>query len=283
LTIANRYLHGEVGAETAAKQLTTKGPFGKLLAGEVLLDRMTTSPASFASTYSTRARQQYNGVVEQTKSGQWKDGYDHAGSRIRAQMRLAQLTALETLYSKRKLPAERSAEVMYNRLLSLGRTAIDSRHGRPLSKVDSAIEERGMLNELAVLLLAQRFAIREVGSDEWFPFQSSFSEDTAGDCLERRPDDYTWDLNVFTRPVQGSIPDKTYTLQIRQSNYRKTGPPTGPTLYVNPDLILKPDERGVSEKIITACAFEADDPLGAARLSQELDARTEKLLTVLES
>lgn len=279
LTIANEYLHGELPAQNAAYDLRRQGPFGKLLAGEVLLDQVTTDEPRMVSTRVTLARRDHEGVVAQTNGGQWRDGYDHIGSRVKAQMRLAQIEALAHIYRKSALPPHATVEKMYTKLLENATAALDWARLNRSSKVDSAMELRGTLGKYAVLLLAQRHALQEIGCEDWLPLQSSFSEDHAGDCLTDTGA-YAWDLNIFT-PGVGNEPQKTYSLKIRNYNDGSSPTPSGPTLYIYPDLMLRPTEQWTGQQIIASCDLEVRTPDRAARVTQELDARAEKLLDIL--
>lgn len=271
LEVANQYLHGELSAYNAAGQLTNKGPLGKLLAGEVLLDEAARGERHMASSLLQFAKENLGGVVSQTEQGTWKDGYDHAGSLAKARMRLAQFKALTTVYSKRMMPQRATVQGMYSKLLSRAVTTADTVRLNPHDRLASAIEVRGVLGEMAVLLLAQRYALREADSDVWLPLQSLFSEDSGGDCV-MDTDAYAWDLNVLT--PGGNGPETTYTLQIKSIDQGET--PKGPTLYIASDLALQPGA------IITACDLEAQSPDQATHLTQELDARTEKLLNFFD-
>jgi hypothetical protein len=171
---------------------------------------------------------------------------------------------------------------MCQRLSRLAAATLQESRPRRHDRLDSAIEVRGALGEMAILLLAQRYALREVGCEEWLPLQSTFSEDNGGDCLGDSGD-FAWDLNIFTPSEDNGLPDKTYNLQIKNFNDETGDPPLGPTLYINPDLVLRPDDSWVYGKIIAACDFEAQSPGGSERLTRELNARTERLLNVLEA
>lgn len=278
LTIANQYLHEELPAFSAARQLTTKGPFGKWLAAEVLLDAAAHREKRAASTLLASAQQNYSGVISQTEGGTWRDGYDHADSRVRTHMRLTQFKALRDVVSRGRMPSPGTVEAMYNKLLNRAVSTAEAVRQNHRDRIDSAIRVRGTLGEMAVLLLAQRYALREVGCDVWLPLQSFFSEDSGGDCLAET-NTYAWDLSVFT-PNAAARPELTHMLQIKDMNRGEDE--RGPTLYISPDLALQPTETFVTQAIIAACEFEAQAPSQAGRLTRELDARTERLVELLE-
>lgn len=280
LTIANQYLHGELPAERAVTLLKRTDPFGRLLGGEVALDYMTKDSPHMASTWGMMASREYQAVVSQTQSGVWRDGYDHAGSRIKAQMRLAQITTQETMHRRTALPPRSTVETMYRALLKIAATTAENASATRFSRVDSAIEVRGSLGKVAVLLLTQRLALREIGCDAWLPLQSSFSEDNAGDCMNNFGD-YVWDLNIFTPSGDNGSPSAAHRLKIRDHRGEHSTPAAGPTIYIDPDLRLRSGEHRLAEKIIAGCDLEAQSPASATRLTRELDARTALLLDVL--
>ena len=280
-TIANQYLHGELPAERAAALLRGTNPYGMLLAGEVISDHLTKDTPHMASTWSRTAAAYYKRVVAETDGGLWRDDFDHAGSRVKAQMRLAQLPALEAMHGRRAFPQTRTVKTMYGNLLRVAIEAFNSTHANTRDRVSSAMEVRGALGELAVLLLAQRHALREIGRTNWLPLQSAYPEKHGGDCLAKTGA-YTWDLNVFTHADKNNTPTPTHRLQIRKHLDDADSPPVGPTLYISPDLSLRHNERWVSERIIASCEVEARSPEPAPQLTAELDARTKLLLDILE-
>lgn len=279
LEIANAYLQGELQASNAASLLVKGDPFGMLLAGEVLLDQATKDSRHMVSTYVRRADGHFNRVIQETNEGFWKDGYDHASSRARAQVRLAQLSVFQLIYAKGILPGRDVTKGMYRNLARLGSQLVESRLQNVTDKYDSAMELRGVVSELSVLLLGQRYALREVGSQEWLPLQSSFSEDNGGSCVERT-ENFAWDINIFTAGRSGSWPEQTYAFQVKNLKNNIVNEELGPTLYVIPDLSLQAGERSTAHYIIRDCNNEMRFPQ-AGSVTEALNARTEKLLDFL--
>ena len=200
-------------------------------------------------------------------------------SRVRAGMRLAQLKLVELLYSKKSLPqTPATAESAYCKLLKHATATNEATRPFRTDRRDSAIEVRGLLGEMAVLLLAQRIALRGEASDRWLALQSSFSEDHGGDCLVNTGAP-AWDLDVFT-PGQDAVPKLAYTLQVKSANLRPSSP-TAPTVYINPDLALCDGESGIISKVIEECNAEISATPSAAPAAERLDRRTTQLLARL--
>lgn len=279
LAIANQYLQGELLADRAATRLAEGNPFGRFLAGEVLLDQVTKDPTSVVAGHLSRAKEHFTAVVQQTDNGLWQDGYDHAGSRGRAMFRIAQLGVYHSLYAQKVMPKRPAVEAAYRKVLG---TAVQVNHHRSKNfqdRITSALDLRGVIGEMAVLLLAQRYALHTEISDEWLPLQSSFSEDHGGNCLADTGA-YAWDMNVFAPTGERDLPTRVQSLQVRYAN-SGSAPTLGPTVHISPDLAMYPGEKFVAEAIINECNFEMQSPERAARLTENLDTRTERLLNIL--
>lgn len=280
LDIANRYLHSEESAEQTARDLTKRGIFGSLLAGEVLVEEASRQKPHMVSPFIKFARQEYEKVLEQAALLSAVDAHDHANDVARARMRRAQLPILDIIYSKRRFPGQSLVEDMYRKLAKQALGVVEITSANHASKSDPDIELKGIKSELAVLLLAQRCAIRNIGCNEWLPLQSMFSEDHGGDC-RKDTDAPAWDMNIFTKAADDEPPAKTYSIQIKTSRFG--APAVGvATVYVNHDLLLHPREHCPGQQIIMDCISEIRDPDRSEHITQRLDFRTEKLLDIIE-
>jgi len=279
LRIANEYLQGRLESHAAVTELLWINTcFSKLLAGEISLDRAARAEQHMVSTHLSQANRNFHKTIEHQDNRLTSGGLDIM-SRIRAGVRLAQFSLNGIVYGKKRLPDPGVVRSAYEALIghsvrSVEALQVDANNGRRSSA------ERQALGEAAVLLLAQRYALREVGVQEWLPAQSLFSEDRGRSCLVDSSD-FTWDMNIFTPSQQaGNPPERTYALKIIRDSVAETK--RGPTVAIHPDLAVVPKEIFIPEKIIAACGRELKYPKDSARLTHELDARTELFLDVID-
>jgi len=280
LSIANQYLHGTEEAQPVARRLSSKGSFGNLLAGEILVEQASRQTPSMAPDWFRHARALLEKATYPTKD----ESPDLSASSIaRAEFRLAQLSALEEMFSKGVLPKNSTTQRMYNELTKRAISIADTSRSMRGNQVHSAMQLRGFIGELAVLLIAQRYSIQQIGSDSWLPFQSFFSENNGGDCLYDTGAP-TWDINIYTQTNKSDPIEKSYMLQVKSAKPDSDIDPAIPIVSVNSDLFLPGDDGWlgrVGDKIIRSCSFELERPEASERLTRELDIRTEMLLEII--
>jgi len=277
LGIANEYTTGEADVKLAASRLASNGPFGLLIAGEVLLEEGTKASEYPAQELFDSARSNYRQVISLTENASITND-EHLSTRGRSLARLAQFPAMLSIYTKDKMPILNVVSEMYRRLVRQSNSAIDTLYGAGArSDSESAIELYGLAGELSVLMLAQRaYLTRKL---QRLALQSMFSEDHGGNCLVSTGT-YAWDINTFTslrsqdRQSNLSIVRKN-TIQVR-STRKDDNKPLGPTLYIKQDLGLSPNEKAVGLKIIRHCRL--DEVYGRSRRHiNSLDSRIELL------
>ncbi len=280
LKSANEYLTGQATAREAIELLPHEGLFSGLLIGEIAVEEATKVDATFASGWLSFARKKLDKVAESSYIDDENDDTNVA----RALLRLTQLEALETIYSYHQMPSENQALDMY---LSLGQLGVDLLDKRKVdennqSRISSNI--KGVLGEMAVLLLIERYALKEIGADSFVALQSMLSEDHGGDCI-RYDISPSWDINILTRLSLEEAIEKTYRLQIKNSKFyfpnTKRNDLFVTNVFLDPDLAVYENEQNISERIIRGCYIEMHNLASLERLSSELDKRNEQLLEII--
>jgi hypothetical protein len=287
LEFANAYLHGERSARDVAATLVKRGPFGKLVAGEIIVDEACKSTPSNVTSSMNAGKGFLYTAAQVARDPQYSGpsiGITYETEHAKAKMRMAQIIALEVIHGKQRLPSERTATTMYEELVRLAGRTVDVVREKGPSRTEDAIELRGVVGEMAVLLLAQRAAIKVIGCEEWLPLQSLYSEDHGGDCIALLTADSSprWDMNVFTRSDSTKPPDRSYEVQIKSwPKEHETVPVIAPyTIYVATDLAVRPGEPKVSHHIIEECLYE-QSPECPPWVLTNLEQRTEGLLNIL--
>ncbi|HSW74679.1 MAG TPA: hypothetical protein VLG16_02295 [Candidatus Saccharimonadales bacterium] len=287
LEIADTYLRGEETAFKAASKLSASGPFGKLLAGEILVEDAC-NKKSYPAGALANAKQYLQATVSSVKrshdrSGKYKLSRTYETEGARANLRLAQLDILGKIYSDQRLPGKVEAHTQYQKVLALaGETAKNVQNfGR--DKSEDAASLKGCLGEMAVFLLAQRAAIKVKNSREWFPMQSTFKEysgetymgTTAGNSGLR------WNLSIFTQSKRGQLPEKAYKIPVKTGlRWQEIGPVAPASIYVASDLALD-DELYVAKHIIEECRLEYHGQQSEA-ITENLEERTMRLIAAIE-
>lgn len=277
LRLANLYLHDQEEAGLTIKRLMKKGPFGLMVAGEIALEEVSKRGPSYVSTWMSRAAQLYRKSINANPTDSPRL---HIGTKSKAATRLAQYRIYEDMYAKERLPEKPLVEGSYKKLVSQGASYVDLLRGTYLTdRTKGPIELRGHIGEVAVLLLAQRYTLQSIGCEEWLPLQSLFREDHGGDC-EKQVDEPTWDISILTQMGRNEKIETSYKIQVKSSAAEVTENPEV-TVVRLADIALTEDDYRIPEKIIRGCKLELDQSEGLDRVTEELDARTEKLLDIL--
>jgi len=277
LSIANKYLRQDCTAENTVRELANfNTPYGLLVAGEIALeaawDKRDPNWLDTASEFYEGCK----AVCDESSIGDFLD-------QTTADIRIAHIPTLKWMFEEQKLPNEETATTMYEKITLAGKIALDQTIARlkDISRDDYG-DVSGKLGEISVLLLAQRYAIRSIGTDKWLPIQSTFSQDHGGNCLATsyRP---SWDVSIITE-LDDSFDDPYYKLQVKRSNKRIPEEDYGSVLVcVYPDLALREGEGDIAEVIINHCYYEQGTEItNKERITKDLGIRTEKLLEIID-
>jgi hypothetical protein len=277
LHIANNYLRGKEGLPNTLLGLRDRGALGFLLAAEISIEHVTQDDPDRVPGRLVVAQRD---LLMAAKLSNDKDPVPIDG--LRASLRLAQLPTIASVFARQRLPSSDVAENMYSTLLE---HSVSIREMHKLQDPDSGAAGalKGIAGEQAVLLLSQRHAIR-TGMAR-VSIESFFSEDHGGNCFIDLGAP-AWDMNTYTEvsPVTHELEMSMLQVKAKKNGHRvRTGVPA---VYNYPDLSLSPKEAkwppGVGDLIIKSCNIEFQGLAGAARATEQLDARTEKLLAITD-
>jgi len=287
LEIADAYLRGEETAFKAANKLSAYGPFGQLLAGEILVQDACNNK-SYPIGALVHAKQHLQATVRSVKKSHDRVG-KHALNRTyetegaRANLRLAQLGILGEIYSNQRLPGKTEAHIQYQKVLTLAGEVAKTVQNFGRNNSEDAASLKGCLGEMAVFLLAQRAAIKVKDSSKWFPMQSTFKEYSGETFANAATSNRTppWNLSIFTQAKRGWLPEKTYKIPVKtRLRGQETGPVAPASIYVASDLALD-DELYVAKHIIEECQLERSGQQ-SHEITENLEERTMRLLNLIE-
>ncbi len=279
--IADSYLQNKAQLFESIDKLLDYGAYGEYIAGELCVMKAADDLSMHASSWLKIARQHLGNSFNSSESNDIL--------KLKTFERLSQLKILSIIFSTHSLPTEEIVFKEYEKLVKIG--------GNYTRKLDnlSLYSDRdreimtGTLGEIAVLALSQRWAIKEIGTKDWLPIQSSFNEDHGGSCIEitSKP---AWDITIYESRSDTSNPiQPIHKIQVKnsppQSYSRARNHHDIPTIYINKDLALSPfKESSVFRNILLSCEYELTEPNNKShRLSRELDYRTEKLLDIIDN
>ena len=276
----HRYIDGKVDAATTCMNLDACSPQGNLFAGEIAIEQAKRhtkkanafawlSYANLALTRAVNLDQQYGKPI----------GYIGA----RAIVQISQLPLHALIMDRNQLPDKKTASDIYNTTVSAGMELLKSIHLPEVYNDDEArAHAQGTLSEIAVLSLAQRFALREIGSDTWFPHFSLVSEDKKN--RKGSSVNHKWDITILGDMGDGPVVEERIEVKTSKHHIDPLLQISSPikSVFVSPDLALSKRERSVPEVIIDECNLELFQP-SIATISRRLDERTEQFLDRLEA
>ncbi len=279
--IANNYLQEKESLAGTIHKLGRRGIYGHYLSSEILLEKASQSKGL-----------DRNYQLRKANSSLYKSAYpdetilyesDYVNS-TKARLRKHQLPAFHHMLARYKLPTNNNLSEIYSDLVTSSNELLDYSNNSPRSQDKTSLEARGVLGEMTILLLLQRFALNNMPEGTWTPLQSYFSEDHGGNCIANS-DVPSWDINIFTQLEKKARINKTYSLQIKanMNDYCMAGNKEADTIYILEDLRLNPNEHRIGGAIIKACQIELEEVSNSERITNILDDRTEKLMDKLDT
>lgn len=278
LTVANGYIHGEIDPHAAILQLKKRGTFGWLIAGEVALEESSKAEPFMISTWMEHARS----LLARVALRPTEDSREvRLVNQSRASFRLAQLAVLQTMFKSGEIPPYTSTYSMYRKFAESALAMTTDIQAHEQNRSHEYVELKGSRGEVAVSLLRQRYEHSLDPLDRSVTTQSLFSQDHGGDCLNDTGAP-AWDLNVF-HTNNGSDVELSHRLQIKLSANYPVDYPGVRTVYIYPGLALSEKENPylISDAIIKGCAAEHRDTENTGDTPEQLEARTEKLLSIM--
>lgn len=250
-------------------------------AGAMFLDVATSDalPAEQKVEYIVRAHHNWENTLQLTAViNQHPTEESHQAS-----VGLACLPLWQRLAIERKNPSLSKLEVAYKSLIGIGTVSLAGYRSlgeKGVSYVDPKRGDlRGRMSEISVLLLLQRFALREMASSDWLAVPSLISQDI-NRGTKASPSSKAWDLSVFTQPSPEAASDLSYKIQVKTKRTPKhVYDPDITVVDYSTDLTSHAGSSTPIGIIIRQCAEEQETD--SDRVTSELDRATEKLLEVL--
>lgn len=286
---AFKYYTEKAGFSQTINNLQSYGSFGMLVAGFLAEDAMQSLPASNANYYEEIARSQYLRAKTYQSKHYYLESFDKMNSFIACQ-RLGRLAVAKSIYIHRLNPTYATIKRLQKTNLRIATDLCKWKYSAnaPKSSLDIT-RMTGKIAELAVLLLLNRFSIRELGDNSFLAIDGSFSEDHAEKLSQptKSIKSPAIDVHIFVQVDPKAKVEQKYSLQIKSSNYQ----PEKKDFYnlsdvslicVADDLALTKNEINVCPKIVLDCQHEDKYPsLAKNDITPSLDARTDLLLSIL--
>lgn len=264
------YVKGRVSAELTASRLGNMGVKAATMMGEFFLVRAFEEPA-LATELLDKAELQFASRLAM------KDLlYDG-----RAAMRQAQMPILHAILGATQFPNATTVLEAYTASIAAAAAIVspDSYHLESLTPYCHR-RIRGDMSEASVLLLTQRYALKNGFSDVWLPMHALLSSDVGRNPKIGSTSSTGWDIEIYT-PGEDDTPEPTYKLQVKAGRSPKVYPAEITVVQVDPVLSSYRGECLPAASIIRECKFENDFPDRAGRISGVLDERTEQLLELI--
>lgn len=294
LHILNNLRSGLIGQDQAVKNFAkTNTPLGWLLAGQVYLESAIRPKKNYQSQiYINNAGEMFNRCINMNVNN-FRDKYTDLSYQFRA---LVHTTLLPTYYflTDKKLPPNNVTENMYSNLLNVGKKMVDEyfreKNNTDEDNIINKSKLYGLISEVGVLALLQRFSIKEdgIGSDTYTATLTTFSDDfrnKSGSTIN-----HASDINVYTKLSDNDPTTLSYAVQVKSNKYQGTYEINPNTIrmedekgisriYLNPDLKLGEWDKFVGSNILSECYGETENK----NFTQKLDERTERLLENLDN
>ncbi|MGH7195439.1 MAG: hypothetical protein ACREGA_01535 [Candidatus Saccharimonadales bacterium] len=284
--ISRAYLDKHMSPDRAYKLLAQGSPEAKLQAGEIALESAyaaSTSNGDDDLDYLEKAQIMFKQAGQQRQSrANWFDKLQAS-----AELNQIQLVNHAAIILNQRLPAATTAEPAYNKTVNLANKFQESYFDNRENLLGNGRREAsGLMAEMAVMLLGQRLALREIGVITWMMLPSLFSENHQnhhGSTVNR-----AWDLSVFDDQMSQDNYNLSlaYRIQVKNRDTSQRGQqsdaPGISLIQVSPDLALYPNEAQVAARVIGQCYRElVDSEHNNIKNSEQLDARQERLIDKL--
>jgi hypothetical protein len=279
--LANDFINDNITLDLALFRLGNRGLYGTYLAGELLLEEASSSSGQHRAIKLKRANHKFTYV--QNLRERVSNNRDFVTT-ARASLRKQQIPIFHSMLANYRLPNQQIMEDRYEGLVRLSNSLLDHSTEYRYAKDDDAIELRGILGEMAVLLLLQRFAINELPESSWIPVQSYFSEDHGGNCISTTTKP-AWDINIFTQLDKTEPIQQTYKIQVKthEKDFLPYQESALDIININQDLSLDEKESRIASLIIRSCLAEKKNPNNCERIASMLDERTDRMLDKIDS
>jgi len=274
LAVLRTYLDGKCDYKQARSHLNNSTAQGQFWAGEIALEKAHKyNDLEFLSDAQLSYDRALGTLAITCKSPELV---------AKAKFRHSHLPVDGIMIMDGALPPKFLAETVYRQTVQIANDLAERKKEmrRTQSEKDTC-NLKGVLGEMAVLSLLERVAIKEIGSDNWFPTLSLISQDRSnrhGSSVDRG-----WDISIFSDYWGVKMP--THKIQVKNSHHAHISSDRKKDIIlveIDPDLRVNNTERKISEIIIRESFLELYYPRSTKAATPNLDIRKEKLLDIVD-
>lgn len=281
----HKAIKGSIEPVEAYKQLSKLTADQKVVAGHLALE----IAREYSPAHTDETAQWLEAAVDSFKRAAIESrlgGVAYLLTLSEAELGMIHARAIEPLLVSEKLPNLKVAQATHKLYLQQARRLAQTRQLMLETKqYGFAQDALGKMGELAVLALCQRFAIREVGPESWFPYHASLFEDNAN-IANNAKYNHAWDISIYTDVEQGD-PQLDYRLQVKSTLNARENRPDAPGIsrvHIKPDLLTDIDKTAPDTivHILGQCEAELTSRNPNIVVSARLDSQTERLLDIID-
>jgi hypothetical protein len=274
LTVLRSYLSGKNDYKNTRSHLNNSTAQGQIWAGEIALERAHKyNDLEFLSDAQLSFDRALGSLAVTGKSPELL---------ARAKIRHSHLPVDGIMIMDGALPPKFLAETVYRQTVQIAHDLVlEKQEMRREQSEKDTCDIKGVLGELAVLSLLERVAIREIGSDNWFPELSLISQDRNnkhGSSVDRG-----WDINIFSDYWGVKMP--SHKIQVKNSRHAHISVERRKDIILvetDPDIRINSIEKNISENIIRESYLELFYPRSTKVATPNLDIRKERLLDIID-
>jgi len=216
---------------------------------------------------------------------------------IKSSIQQQSLPSYLTILLNKELPNKEIRDRYYEGLCDVStisnskirQAIIDKREVNSKDNLNQLLHLSGIIGELAVTLLMQRFIRHELADEEQLALPSRFSEDRGIRRKRGSPIVTAWDVSIFQQFTDEDI-EMPYKIQVKttwnhhkQDKFSYTDDIS--SVFIKEDLAIttKEQQYGFSPSFIISDILAEQEGSHTAQTTNRLNSRTEKLLDAINS
>lgn len=205
---------------------------------------------------------------------------------MRTALGYAALESYRSIILEDTLPDQLTVEKMHADLCNVGLMGIQlQEHFTKSEQTEEAKDTVGVLAEVALLLLHQRFTMQQLQDGSMLALPAHLTQDRGRGNVPAGAASQKWDLTVFSE-FPPSRPEVTYKIQAKSRKHRDEPiyTPDIARVYVSEDLALDPAERkrGIKPYQVVKERVQEYTDIAAGVTKKRAGARSELLLDCLD-
>lgn len=203
-------------------------------------------------------------------------------STLRSAIGLATLSAQRSIILEHTLPPLDTVWAIHDDLCTIGSVGVEmQRQFTETDEPEAAMDTVGILSELVVLLLHNRFALQQLVDGSMLALPAYLTQDNGVNALDSRGLNNHWDVSIFAE-YPPEPPKVVYKVQAK-SRYHPKHPKYSEDIavvFVGDDLVTSYGEtrHGIKPRAIVKECVQENSNLAGEYILQRLGSRTELLL-----